>query len=372
MLGGHIQSLGILRIFGREGIQGIIIDDTPINLARHSRYCTSFYHKSDDRLLQFLLNLGEKKRYENWIIFPSNDFHVKLLSMNKNILEKVFIVGTDKWEVIKHFYNKKATYKLASNVDIPIAATYFPDNESDIDNIQIEYPCIVKPAVMHEFYRRVKRKVFVCRDKRELKKYYLKALQVIPAWQVIIQEIIKGPSRNQFSACFLFLNGKTFIHLVACRMRQHPLDFGNATTYAETVNIPILREYGERILKTSNFNGVCEVEFKLDERDNRYKLLEVNTRTWKWHTIANKAKTPFLKTYYDYLNGEGIEPINGYQTASFSHPLTDFPTQLRLLVKGAKYWKRKIFPVECAVWAHDDMKPWFWEKIYLPHLIMKR
>ncbi len=372
VLGGHVQALGILRIFGREGIPGIIIDDARKNLARHSKYCTSFYHRSDDQLLQFLLGLGKNKKYQDWIIFPSNDFHVKILSENKKLLEKFYIISTDEWEVISLFYNKRATYKLASNLEIPIAPTYFPKNERELDSIRIQYPCIVKPAVMHKFYRQVRKKVLVCRDKEELEKNYRKAVQFIPANEIIIQEIIRGPGRNQFSACFLFLNGKTFVHLVACRMRQHPLDFGNATTYAETVDIPILKEYGERILKAANYNGVCEVEFKLDERDNRYKFLEVNTRTWKWHTIANKAETPFLKIYYDYLTGNKIEQIKGYKNASFSHMITDFPTQLQLLANGAKYWKRKMSPVECAVWANDDPMPWFWEKIYLPYLIMNR
>ena len=372
VLGGHVQSLGILRIFGREGIQGIIIDDTPINLARHSKYCYYFYHKSNDQLLQFLIGLGEKRQYENWIIFPSNDFHVKLLSGNKKLLEKFFIVGTDTWDVIKLFYNKTASYKLASSLDIPIAATYFPEDENELDNLPIEYPCIIKPAVMHKFYKKVKKKVLVCRDKKELKKNYRKALQVIPAFQIIIQEIIKGPSRNQFSACFLFLNGKTFVHLIACRMRQHPLDFGNATTYAETVDIPILKEFGERILTAANYNGICEVEFKFDEKDMQYKFLEVNTRTWKWHSIANKANTPFLKLFYDHLTGKEIQPIDCFSTASFSHSLTDIPIQFKLLFLGYNYWKRKISPVEHAVCAWDDLTPWFFEKLYIPFFIIVR
>jgi hypothetical protein len=133
-----------------------------------------------------------------------------------------------------------------------------------------------------------------------------------------------------------------------------------------------LKEYGERLLKEANYNGICEVEFKLDDRDNQYKLLEVNARTWKWHTIANKADTPFVKTYFDYLSGLNIQPIKGFKKASFYHMLTDFPVQLQLLVKGLSYWRRKIKPVENAVWACDDLKPWFFEKLYLGNFILNR
>jgi hypothetical protein len=155
-------------------------------------------------------------------------------------------------------------------------------------------------------------------------------------------------------------------------MRQHPLDFGNATTYAETVDIPQLREYGERILKAANYNGICEVEFKLDDRDFQYKFLEVNARTWKWHTIANKADTPFIKNYFDYLTGNDIQPIEGFSRCSFFHFLTDFPIQLLLFFKGNRYWNRLIKPVERAVWAIDDIMPWFYEKFYLFYFLLKR
>ncbi len=372
VLGGHIQGLGILRIFGREGIPGILIDHTALNLGRHSKYCLKFIKATENDLLEKLYQLGKNGQYNGWIIFPTNDFHVKLLSQNKKQLEKYFIISTDNWESIRLFYNKRESYKFAAKLNIPIASTFFPTDESDLNNIQIEYPCIIKPAIMCDFYRQVKKKVFVCRDSDQLKSNYRKALRLIPADEIIVQEIIKGPSKNQFSACFLFLNVKTYVHLTACRMRQHPLDFGNATTYAETAIVPILKEYGERILKAANYNGICEVEFKLDERDNQYKFLEVNARTWKWHSIANKAKTPFLKQFYGLLTGNEIQKIDGFNKAGFAHFLTDFPTQIKLLLNGYAYWNRKICPIERAVWAVDDIKPWFFEKLYLPFYLINR
>lgn len=372
VLGGHVQGLGILRILGREGVPGIVIENTRANLARQSKYCKGFFHVEDEALLNFLIEFGREKIYFKWILFPTNDFHVKLLSKNKQELEKNFIVSTDSWETVRLFYNKRSTYKLASSLNIPIASTYYPDNEIALNNLRIEYPCIIKPAVMYDFYRKAKRKVFVCHNLSELKASYRKALQIIPSDEIIVQEIIKGPSKNQFSAAFLFLNSRTYISLTACRMRQHPIDFGNATTYAETVDIPILKEYGEKILKTANYNGICEVEFKLDERDQQYKLLEVNPRTWKWHSIANKSGTPFLIEYYKYLTGNVIKPLEKFTKASFCHFLTDFPVQLQLFLKSLDYWHRKIKPIERAVWAKDDPKPWFYEKLYFPYYILNR
>lgn len=372
VLGGHVQALGIIRIFGRMGIRSAVIDATKFNIARKSKYCDHFYLIPDCELLSFLMRTEIINKFLGWIIFPTNDSHVKILSENKKLLEENYIVSTDSWDYVMKFFNKKATYQLAEKIGIPIPKTYFPSTEKDIEQLNIEYPCIVKPAIMYTFYSKVKKKVFLCNTKAELYENYRRALKIIPPDEIIIQEVVKGLSKNQYSACFLFIDGISYVHLTACRMRQHPIDFGNATTYAETVNIPLLKEYGEKILRHSGYSGICEVEFKRDEKDGAFKFLEVNPRTWKWHSISNKAGTPFLPLFYQYLTGSLIQPIDHYEKASFRHALTDFPIQIQLLAKGLKYALYRSRPVEKAVWARDDIKPWFFEKIYLPLLMYKR
>jgi len=372
VLGGHVQALGIVRAYGRIGLKSVVIDKTSKNISRHSKYCFENYVVTDNNLLHFLLGLGKKDQYRKWIVFPTNDFQVLLLSQNKEKLEDFFTITTDHWSTVKMFYNKKETYKLAHNLEIPIANTFFPKNKTELQNLNPIYPCIIKPAVMHSFYSQVKKKVFLCRNKEELLQNYQRACSLIPADEIIVQDIIKGPSRNQYSACYLFLDGKPYVSLTAKRMRQHPLDFGNATTYAETIEEPLLKKYAEKLLTASAYNGLCEVEFKKDETDGEFKLLEVNTRTWKWHAIAEKAGTPFLEKYYCYLLGESIQPINIQKKASFRHGLTDLFVQFQLLLKGYWYALRRKKPTVKAVFDFYDMKPWIYEKLYLIFLIKSR
>lgn len=94
------------------------------------------------------------------------------------------------------------------------------------------------------------------------------------------------------------IDGRSYVKLTACRMRQHPIDFGNATTYAEVSDSPEPVVYAEKLLAAAGYSGLCEVEFKRDARDGTFKLLEVNPRTWKWHAIADKAGTPFIPLWF--------------------------------------------------------------------------
>ena len=371
VLGGHVQGLGIIRIFGKNNIPCVLLDNTDINIAKHSKYCNAFYQYDEDGLFDYLVELGETGKYKDWLLMPTNDHQVKILSQSRRKLEKYFKVSSDNWKSVEIFYNKRLTYKMAQEIGVEIPQTYFPDSISEIKKLKLTFPCIIKPAVVQNFYKKAKKKVFVCNNKDELIYNYHKAISIIPSDEIIVQEIIPGSSENQFSACFLFNKNEPLVQLVAKRKRQHPIDFGNATTYAETANSNELINIAENILKYVDYTGVCEVEFKYDERDNRYKFLEVNPRTWKWHVISERSNSPFLMSLYNLIYHEKPIVRLTWNSAAFKHLTTDVPTILKLFFKG-QFRKSVVNNVQYAVWNKKDLKPAFYELLYLPYLIVKR
>ena len=62
----------------------------------------------------------------------------------------------------------------------------------------------------------------------------------------MIQELIPGGSSHLFSVGSFYKDGDFLGKVVARRARQHPMDFGHATTYAETVDEPELEEITKR------------------------------------------------------------------------------------------------------------------------------
>jgi predicted ATP-grasp superfamily ATP-dependent carboligase len=373
VIGGHIQALGIARILGRQGIPVVLLDDHFVGIARFSKYVVRSYSlKGTEAILDELLRFKQQDLYSGWIVFPTHDSHVELLSKNKHNLEPHYRISTDDWSIIELFYDKVNTYALCKELEIPLAKTYTKIDFALIDSIDIDFPCIIKPAVMHKFYSATKSKVLVCNDKEHLKAQFQKALEIIPSEEIIIQSIIKGDNANQFSACFFSIKGEIITQLSACRMRQHPIDFGNATTYAETVEMPEILEHGKKILSHSGYTGVCEIEFKRDSRDGVLKFLEVNPRTWKWHMIAERSKSPFLLSYYQHLTGQPVQKKLTFEKASFFHLLTDTPIRLLMLIRGNSAALRRIKPCQHAVWDIHDLKPWFMEKVILPYLFFTR
>ena len=373
IVGGHVQGLGIIRIYGQHGIPVVLLDDTSYNLGRFSRYCSKFFKYEKHDLLAFLIHLSKKHTtLKNWLIVPTKDYHVKVLSQNRKSLSKFYKISTDDWSSISVCYNKILTYKKAQELNILIPNTIFPASKANVVALELTYPCIIKPAIMHEFYDKFKKKVFVCHSKDELIQNYDKAIQIIPENQIIIQEIIMGTCENQYSACYLFLNNSVVSTLTARRKRQHPLDFGNATTFAEIVENPVLLNAGMKLLASIGYNGICEVEFKRSSVDDKFYFLEINPRSWKWHTIAQKGNINFLINLYNYHYEKPFVRDNEPDySICWQHLITDIPTILKQLVKG-QYKKSSCKRKQHAVFCRRDFWPGLIEIILLPILIFKR
>ena len=76
--------------------------------------------------------------------------------------------------------------------------------------------------------------------------------------------------------------------------------------------IPELEQYGSVLLKEIGYYGLSEVEFKKDPRDGRYKLLEINARTWLWHSLAIRCGVDFpLPSVHGYHAGS-YRPVSSH------------------------------------------------------------
>ena len=183
---------------------------------------------------------------------------------------------------------------------MPVPKTCYPKSENDLKEISdtVGFPCIIKPAIGYDFLKTFKSKVFLCNDNEELRTNYIRSLEIMKPDGIMVQENISGSSEYQYSVGLFVDKDRIYNCLVARRTRQNPPDFGTGTTYAEAVHIPELIGYSEKILYEVQFSGICEVEFKYDNRDGLYKFLEVNARIWRWHVLTEDVGILLLLIMY--------------------------------------------------------------------------
>jgi D-aspartate ligase len=379
--GGDFQALGVLRTLARKDIP-IIMLDSDLCIGKYSRFKKKFFRSprpSDNQsYVNFLIELAKKENIhkDRWVIFPNSDEMVYVLSKYKNILEEFYRVPTPAWEVIQNLYIKKNTYELAEKNGIPIPVTYYPGSLQELVELNLNYPVVIKPSIRDNFYSKVKIKAFRINNKEELVKTYKYVCSIIEPSEVLVQELIPGGPNHLYSFCPFFKNGQVVASITARRARQHPMDFGHASTFAELVDIPELRKIAEHFLGLINYYGFAEVEFMQDPRDGNYKLIEVNPRVWGWHTIAIASGVDLPYLLYQDMIGQGMDvgiPINDVKWVRL---ITDIPTVLSEITKGRlkirDYLKSMKGKKEFAVFSLNDPLPFIIEGILLPYLWIKR
>jgi D-aspartate ligase len=379
IIGGRFQGLGALRNLARHGVP-IYLLNHGLCIGRFSRYVKKFKKCPDvgqeDIFFKFLIELAQKEHIDGWLIYPNDDETVRFLAQHKEQLEKYYRVTTPSWDIIKYAYNKGLTYKLAEKCGIAIPKTFYPENIKELAQLEIGFPAIIKPPIKEPFYTRTKKKAIRVNDRQELIAEYNKATKVVEGLQFIVQELIPGGSSSLFSVGSVSRNGELLAKVVAKRPRQHPMDFGHASTYAETVDIPELEDSARTILGAMGYYGLSEVEFMRDPRDGRYKLLEINARLWGWHTLAIGAGVdlPYL-SYLDVL-GEKVAQNNFEKGVKWIRLTTDIPTVIIEIfnrrMKITDYLSSLKGKKEFAVFSISDPLPFIAEVVALPYTLKKR
>ncbi|MGB8523558.1 MAG: hypothetical protein WCD43_11375 [Candidatus Acidiferrales bacterium] len=379
VIGGDYQGLGIVRSLGRRGVPVCVIDDER-SIARYSRYTgtaqlvPSLLAAKDT--IKALLDLGRARGLRGWVLYPTRDEQVAALSQNREELSEIYRVPTPGWETVKWLWDKRNTYHLADKLDIPTPRTWYPRSVEDLSQIDGHFPVALKPAIKEHFIYATKDKAWRADDSAQLRALFERALRHLPADEIMIQDLIPGDGGCQYAYCSFFKQGNSIASLAARRQRQHPLEFGRSSTYVETVELPVLEEYSKRFLNAIDYYGLVEVEYKRDPRDGQYRLLDVNGRTWGYHTIGRRAGIDFPYLLFADQMKQTVEACKGKIGVRWVRLLTDVPTGLVGIlggqIEGRGYLRSLCGCDEEAVFSLEDPLPGMVEIALIPYLTLKR
>jgi predicted ATP-grasp superfamily ATP-dependent carboligase len=378
ILGNHIQALCLARQIKAMKIEVNLFTDTRYSISRFSNAVDKTYFFRDmPELMEKIERFGKKEK--QILLFPTNDQMVDFLAQNYAALDKKFYLGIPVPETVAVFYDKRNTYRFAAEHGIPIPDTWIPENMEDLNSMSrdLPYPVVLKPAVMHTFHKALGKKAFKCNSRQELLKKAEEINTCVPIHQMIVQEYLAGGAKALYSFGVFAVNGKPVASLMANRIRQNPMDFGNSTTYARTCNIAAIKQTSEKILKKTEYFGLAEIEFMYDFRTKQYKFLEINPRSWKWHSISDGMNFSFIGKMIDCFNTGNIDQIHDYdKEIAWVERLTDLAVVAKEILKRRMtfseafetYQMEKVYPV----WSEKDVMPFFMYLILAPYLYFKR
>lgn len=379
VIGGDYQGLGIARSLGRRGIPVAVLDDE-VSIAPASRYVQHSMRvptlRSSEATTDALHEAARRFGLDGWVLFPTREETVAAVAQNRDELARIFRVPTPPWETVRIAWDKRQTYQVAERLGIDVPRCWFPRSESDLSEIALDNPVIIKPAIKEHFFYETGAKAWRANDSAELLQKFRLATAIIPAEEVIVQELVPGGGERQLAYCAFVKNGEPVGTMTVVRRRQHPSDFGRASTLVETVDLPELEAPSLRLLREMNYYGLVELEYKRDERTGAVKLLDVNARTWGYHGLGAAAGVDFPSLLHRDQMGLPVEPCRARAGVRWARLATDVPNAIRDISRRqlrAGDYLRSLRGIDVgAVWAADDPLPAVAELGILPRLAIRR
>lgn len=363
IVGGAIGSLAAARSLGRRGVTVWLLTEgfALPSLSRFVARTLTWRGAQAEGAADQLLALAKQHGLDGWVLIPAADEEVRLIARNHARLSAVFRLTTPDWDAVRWADDKTLTYQLAERHGVDVPKSYHPRNLDEVRELDCRFPVILKPASHKGANAFTLAKAWTANDRATLIARYRQAAAAVEASDIVLQEMIPGDGRSQFSYAAIWQDGRALASLVATRTRQFPIDVGYTSTFVEVVDNPAVTEAATRWLSALNYSGAVEVEFKLDARDGAYKILDVNPRLWAWVGIGETAGVDFPYILYCARLGELPRPAAGQAGAAWMHSSRDMIAAAQEMLIGRLTARRYVSGcrkrLSFAVFALDDPLP---------------
>ena len=366
VLSCHTMGLAVIRSLGLKGVPVIALYYQKGDMGYVSKYAKESIHtphpeKYPQEFIHLLVSIANKIGPS--VLIPADDATLSVVSKNRKILDQKFIVACTEWEITKKFIVKKYTYQLAEDIGISVPRTIVPDSIAEVESYgrEIQYPCVAKPCESHKYFERFRRKMVKVDNLDQMKSAYQQAKEA--GIEVMLQEFIPGDDSNGVNYNSYFWKGQAVIEFTAEKVRLSPPGFGIPRVVVSK-DIPEIIAPGRKILKQMGFYGFSCTEFKKDNRDGIYKLMEVNGRHNRSALLAVDCGINFPWIEYKNLVQGEIQPVNAYQKGRY------WIDEYQDLFSNAKFYKQENFSLKeyfrpyvghhtFSVFDIDDVQPFF-------------
>ncbi|UXS41974.1 polysaccharide deacetylase family protein [Agrobacterium tumefaciens] len=337
IVGGAHGTLALARSLGALNVPVYYLThDSPLpGWSRFVRETIRWAGPHDAGALPFLRQMADKHGLKGCLLVPSGDGEVQLVAQHREELSSLYKIILPDWTALQWLCEKPLLYQRAAELGVSIPRTYALASAADIDTLDILFPVILKPNMGGGDTTIARAKVIRADDRHALKTAFADASEEIGAGNVVVQELIPGGGESQFSYAALWLNGEPVAEFTARRARQYPVDFGYTSTSVEVVDNGQAVDAARKILKSAGHSGLVEAEFKLDGRDGKLKLLDVNPRPWSWFGLCSAAGIDLGALLWRVANGEPVgQPLNARQGVSWSYLVRDAVAAFTLARRG--------------------------------------
>ncbi len=307
-------ALAIVRSLGSHGVRVTVGAPALESLAGASRHAGRRLRLPDamgdpEGLGETLVALAAREPDRVW--FPVTDASLAVVDRIRDQLTSVRLPIPNR-EALAWAWDKDRLPELARAAGLHTPRTWRPAGIEEVGALadELRYPLVLKPR--RSRWRGADG--FVAGQVG----YVNTPATLLTTWEAmharipepLIQEHVPGIGMGVF---LLADRGRILARFAHRRLREKPPS-GGVSVLSESIPVPSeLIEPCDRLMAELRWHGVCMVEFKLDARDGRPWLIELNPRFWGSLALAIAAGVDFPWLLFQLALGEPPDEMPAYR-----------------------------------------------------------
>jgi predicted ATP-grasp superfamily ATP-dependent carboligase len=314
VFGAGLTVLGTIRSLGRAGVPVLCAHKQPpwVEASRWCRYPEfGTLPIAPDECVPAL----EASPLRHAVAIPCSDHWCHEIAGWSEERRRRFPTSVVAQSVLDTLVDKNAFADALRRLGLPHPWTRHVTSDADVSALGSEIPAnsFLKPCDSQAFNRQFQRKAFSTTSVEDLRE---KLGRIRAAGlECIIQEYVPGPPTNHyFVDGFVDHQGRITALVARQRIRMYPVDFGNSTML---VSVPLDEVRGavdtiRGLVDGLGYRGIFSAEFKKDERDQVFRILEVNCRPWWFVEFATMCGVDVVTMAYRDALRLPLTPVESY------------------------------------------------------------
>jgi len=363
----HHGGLGVIRSLGRVGVPvyGVCEDRfTPAAVSRYLRGRFIWATSGDESCLLDDLEAIAGRIGRRAVLVPTDDEAAILVAEHAATLREWFAFPEQPPALPRSLASKRGLYQTCVRLGVPCPEAAFPTSEADVVDFcaRAAFPIVLKGVEPWLLTRRTGQKsTSIVRGPDDLLAIW-RRLEGRAGGHLMLQEYIPdGVGEDWIVHGYCDARSTCLAAFTGVKLRSYPPHAG-LTTLGRTAANPVLLEQAEALFERLSYRGIMDMDWRLDRRDGRYKLLDFNPRLGaQFRLFEDDHGIDVVRALHLDLTGRRLPQGRLVQRRGFVVEHLDTLAALGyrrdggLTVRG---WIRSLRGVQERAWfALDDLVP---------------
>ncbi|GAA0502603.1 ATP-grasp domain-containing protein [Saccharopolyspora subtropica] len=370
----HHGGLGVIRSLGRRGVPVFAVHEDTLAPAAHSRYVRGRWLWSPDpedvEAIQYGLAEVAQRLRRPAVLIPTDDAAAIFLAEHGDPLRPWFRFAQPPAELPRQLAGKYSMYQVCRRLGVPCpeAALVRTWGEALEFAGRVGFPLVAKLAAPWRARPGGVRSTSIVDDVDELAELGRRCVED-GAGELMLQEYI--PGGEEYDWFFHgYCDGESVCRpaFTGVKERSYPAHVG-LTSFGRCAENEEVRREATALLARLSFRGIVDLDFRWDDRDGRYKLLDFNPRLGaQFRLFQDSAGVDVALASYLDLTGQRVEAGEQPVGRRFLVENYDPIAAVRYWRDGDLGWRswwRSVRGADETAWfARDDLLPfalmWLW------------